>query len=1045
MLKKTTLREIKGSLGRYLAIMLIVALGVGFFSGLKVTKEDMIATADDYVREYALYDFELFSSLGFDDESVRIIGDTGGIKSAEGSVTQDILVESSAGTDEVIKFMSMTKDVNRLCLKYGRLPEKPDECVVDADQLASALETEDLAGAGELVLSGNNDEDDLEKFRYRKYKIVGAVTTPLYMNFERGSSELGNGSVSGFAVIPGDGFDSDLYTEIYVKLESGAGAYSDEYDEACDEVKPELKKAGKAAAAARYEDVVSEAREKLDKQKKKYQDKVNKVEREKKKAYSELASALEKIQDGEKKLASGEKKIRAGKRKIRKSERLLRKSSKAISKNEKKIKKNRKKLNASQKELDKNSEEVAKQKAELEAQKEYMPEEAYKQAAAQIAAAEKELRAGQKKLDRGAAKIRAGEKKIAKGKKQIAAGKRKAVAGKAEIKKNEKELKKAREELADARKEYEEGKAEADDKFAEADEKLKDGARKLEKAEKKIRKIKKGKSYVYGREINIGYSTFESNAGIVESIATVFPLFFFLVAALVCMTTMTRMIDEQRTQIGVLKALGYSNHSVLATYLFYSGSAALTGAISGFFIGCKVFPSVIWHAYGMMLNMADRPVAYNINVPLLAVSLVTALVCSTGATWISCAQDFSVAPAQLIRPKAPKDGKRILLERIPFIWNRLGFLRKVSMRNIFRYKKRFFMMVIGISGCTALLIAGFGISTTVKNVAEFQYSEIEKYDYTVSFDTNMTKEKQDDFTGYAGEHARNILFVHSSGADVTCGSTTVTANLIASDGKGFPGFIDLHDGQGDIAFPGKGEAVVCRQFRDHNNVKKGDVITVKEGSKHAEFTVSGICENYVYNYIYVSSATYEEGFGKKAQIRTALISDSGSDDKIREDAAYCARYKHAGNISVNADMLDRVRDMMVSLDAVVLAVILSAALLAFIVLYNLTNINITERIREIATIKVLGFYAGETSAYVFRENFFLTGISALVGIPLGKILLDFVVSNIKVDMIFFVARVTWADYLWSVLLTFAFAILVALVMYRKLDRISMTESLKSIE
>lgn len=1045
MLGKVTLREIKRSFGRYVAIMLIVALGVGFFSGLKVTKEDMIATADDYLREYALYDFELFSSMGFDDESVGIIEGTDGVKLAEGSVTGDVLVKSEAGTDEVIRFMSLTEGVNRLCLKYGRLPEKPDECVVDADKLASVLDEKTFRVKNELVLSANNDKDDLEKFRYRRYKIVGAVTTPLYMNFERGSSEIGNGTVSGFAVIPGEGFDMDLYTEIYVRADSEALAYSDEYEEACDGVEPGIKKAGRAAAKARYDDVVKEAREKLDEQKKKYQKNADKLEKEKNKAYGELAEALEKIEDGEKKLASGKKKIRAGRSMIRKNEKLLKKNRRAISRNEKKIKANRKKLNARQKELDKNSKELEKQKAELEAQKAYIPEEAYQQAAAQIGAAEAKLKKGQKKLDKGAAEIRKGEKKIAAGKKKLASGKKKVSAGKEEIRESEKELKKAEQELQDARKKYEDGKKEADEKFDEAEEKLRDGARKIKKAERKIGKIKKGKSYVYGREINIGYSTFESNAGIVESIATVFPLFFFLVAALVCMTTMTRMIDEQRTQIGVLKALGYSDQAVLGTYMFYSGSAALTGAAAGFFAGCRIFPSVIWHAYGMMLNMADRPVAYKINMPLLVISLATALICSTGATWISCAQDFSVAPAQLIRPKAPKNGKRILLERISFIWDRLGFLRKVSLRNIFRYKKRFFMMVMGISGCTALLIAGFGISTTVKNVAEFQYSEIEKYDYTVSFDRDMTEKRQSDFRKYAGEHARDILFVHSAGADVTCGRTTVTADIVSCDGKGFADFIDLHDGDKELAFPGQGEAIVCRKFRDHYNVKTGDVITVKEGSRRTEFTVSGICDNYVSNYVYISSSSYEEGFGKKAQIKTALVTDSGSDAKIREDAAYCARYRYAGTISVNADMLDRVRDMMVSLDAVVLAVILSAALLAFIVLYNLTNINITERIREIATIKVLGFYAGETSAYVFRENFFLTGISALVGIPLGKVLLDFVVSNIKVDMIFFAARITWADYLWSVVLTFAFAVLVAAAMYRKLDRISMTESLKSIE
>ena len=1032
MLWKSTLREIKNSLGRYLAIMAIVALGVGFFAGLKVTKEDMIATADEYIKEHDLFDFEMFSTLGFDDESVRIIGDTDGVKHAEGSISKDILTEGVKGDTVVVRFISLTDDVNTLELKQGRLPEKPDECVVDSDQLSSAIDGETAFDGGELVLADSNEEDDLDVFRYRRYRIVGTVASPLYMNFERGSSEIGSGTVEGFAVIPEEGFDTEYFTEVYVTLDDDASAYSDAYDDACDRAEPALKKAGRKAAEARYDDVVSEAEEKIEKNRKKYDNAVSEYEEEKKKAYDRLDDALAKIKKGEKTLKENRKKLRSGKKELKKSRKTLKKQSK-------KLTSGRKELKAQQKKLNKQKAELAGQKAQLEAGKQYMPEEAYTQAMAQITAGEKQIKGYQKKLNNGFRKIRNGRKKIRSGRKQL-----KAAAAK--LRKGDKELARGEKKLREARRKYEDGRKEADERFADAEADLAEAKRKLDKAERKIKKIKRGKSYVYGREINIGYSTFESNAGIVNSIARIFPLFFFLVAALVCMTTMTRMVDEQRTQIGVLKALGYSNHAVLAKYLFYSGSAALIGAVSGFFMGCKVFPSVIWRAYGMMLNFADRPVAYIVNRPLLIGSVAVSLICSMGATWFSCSQDFTVAPAQLIRPKAPKSGKRILLEYITPLWKRVKFLYKVSLRNIFRYKKRLFMMVAGISGCTALLIAGFGIDTTVKNVARFQYSEIAKYDYQMSFEENMTSEKQDEFREYMDGRADDILFVHSGGADVTCGKYTATVNLIASDGEEFDRFIDLHDRKGRIEYPGAGEAVICRKFRDHYGVKAGDTISVKEGSKQGKFRVSGICDNYVYNYVYISNESYEDAFGKKAAVKTAFVKDTGeSDDEIRADAAFAARHEDSGAISVNADMVDRVDDMMVSLNAVIIAVIISAALLAFIVLYNLTNINITERIREIATIKVLGFYAGETSQYIFRENFFLTGLSAAVGIPLGKILLDFVVDNIRIDMIFFVAKITTMDYIKSILLTFAFAVIVALVMYRKLAGVSMTESLKSAE
>lgn len=1029
MLRKSTLREIRQSLGRYLAILAIVGLGVGFFSGLKVTKADMIQTADRYLEDHKLYDYVMMSTIGYDEDSVAAIAAAEGVRAAEGSVSKDILVEGEHGATPVVHFMSLTDRVNTLRLKAGRLPENGKECVVDADQFGK-----DAIGQ-KLVLADANEKEDLDTFRHKEYEIVGVANSPLYINFERGSSEIGNGTVDGFAAIAPEGFDADYFTEVYVTLEDDAAAYSQEYDDAVDRAEDTMKAAGKAAVKARYDDIVAEAQEKLDKQKKKYQDGVDEFEAEKEDVYGELAAALAEIEQGEKDIAKNEKELKKGRKELKANEKTLAKNQKAAAKN-------RKKLEANQAKLDAGAEELAKQKAQLEAGKAYMPEAAYQQAAAQLAAAEKELAKNQKALSRGFAQLEAGEKKLAKGAKQLAAGKKKLAKG-------AKELAKGKKQLADGRRQYEEGKAEADEEFAKAQAKLDDAAKKLAKAERKIRKIKKGKSYVYGREINIGYSTFESNASIVESVAKVFPVFFFLVAALVCMTTMTRMIDEQRTQIGVLKALGYRNRDVLAKYMFYSGSAAFIGAIIGFFAGCRVFPVVIWHAYGMMLNFADLPVGYVVDLPLLGISLAVALLCSMGATWLSCSADFREAPAQLIRPKAPASGKRILLERIGPLWSRISFLYKVSLRNIFRYKKRFFMMVVGISGCTALLIAGFGISTSVKNIAKFQYTEIAKYDYTVSFDNAMDEKEQGEFLEFAGDHVGEALFLHMNGADVTAGGKTNTATLIASGEENFHRFLDLHDGERPVDFPGDGEAVVCRKFRDHYGVEIGDTITVKEGSHQAEFTVSGICDNYVYNYVYISDSSYEAGFGKAPPAKTAWViapHDSETEpDAVRADAAYCAGHEDVSNVSVNADMVDRVEDMMVSLNAVVLAVILSAALLAFIVLYNLTNINITERIREIATIKVLGFYAGETSAYVFRENFFLTGISALVGIPLGKLLLDFVISNIKVDMIFFVSRVTRMDYLYSVLLTFAFAALVALVMFRRLDKVSMTESLKSIE
>ena len=1069
MLRKSTLREIRASLGRYLAIMAIVALGVGFFAGLKVCKESMVQTAQNYLDEFNLFDQQLISTLGYDEDSVDRILAVPGVRDAEGSISHDVIVNNQDGSTAVYKAFLLPSRINTLRLLYGRLPERDDECVLD-----SGRGSEKMLGTT-ISLSDNNDEDTLEPFRYREYKVVGIAASPLYINFERGSGELGDGTISGFFCIPEDGFDTDYYTSIYVTLDQDEQIYSDEYQAAIDSAEPKVKKAAKAATAARYDDVVSKAQIKLDKKIKEYEDGVQEYEEEKADVYAELADAKKQIEDGEKELKKNKKKLKENKKKLKANEKKLKKNEKKLKKNLNPVRDQKSKIEEGLKEIDKKEAQIDAAIAQIDqaaaGMKDMDPNDPAAAAAAAAAAAKRkqlvtakaQLKAKRKELKKAHKQVTSGLKQVDSGLAQIAEGKKQVEDGKKKIAKGEKEIKKGEKKLKKARKEYNEGLEEADREFAEAKADLDEAKRKLDKAQRKINKIKRGKTYVLDRNTNIGYATFESNADIVNSVARIFPLFFFLVAGLVCMTTMTRMIDDQRTQIGVLKALGYSNQAVLGKYLFYSGSAAAIGAVGGFFLGCWLFPAVIWKAYGMMLNFADRPCVFIINWPLFLACIAVALLCSMGATWFSCESDFRVAPAMLIRPKAPKSGKRILLERIGPLWNRIGFLYKVSLRNIFRYKKRFFMMVVGISGCTALLIAAFGINTSVKDFAAFQFDEVALYDAQITFDDHMTAEDQEEFLDYAGERCRETLFLHQQDMDMVVGGKTFTVTLVATDGENFRDFIDLHDRETPIDYPGDGEAVVCRKMQAHYGVEPGDTITLRKGIKEMTVKVSAICDNYLYNYVYINDNTYEEGFGKAPEIKTALIeftagesaADAGSSavdqpvkpsaGEIRQAAAHLAGHDRCTSVFVNADMVNRVENMMSSLNAVILLVIFCAGLLAFIVLYNLTNINITERIREIATIKVLGFYPFETSSYVFRENFFLTGISALVGIPLGNMLLQFVMSEIRVDMVFFEPRLTGLDYLWSVLLTFLFACVVSLVMIPRLSKISMTESLKSIE
>lgn len=991
MLKKNTLREIRNSLGRYIAILAIVALGVGFFSGLKVTREAMLKTANDYLSSSNFFDYQVMNSLGFEEEDVTALKQEDGVKAAEGSISTDILYTTEGSkSDQVLKLHSLPQNINTLLLEDGRMPEKANECVVDYRMFA-----ENPIGRT-IGVSKNNETGTLDLLKYDAYTVVGTVVSPIYLNFERGSTALGDGSVSGFAYIPEKGFDTDYFTEIYLLLSGDHQIYSDEYKALIDNTEDSIQAAVDRQADRRYQDIVKEARKELKDGQKKYDKNYAKYQSEKADTEAELASAYRKLLNGQTEIANNKVNLN----------------------NQEQTLKNGKK------EAEAGRAQLAAKRQEFEANKPYMTPE-------QIAQTEAQLSAAEQQLDGTFAQIAAGFAKIEEGRAQITT---------------------AEKDLANGFSEYYDGKAKADAEFAKAEKKLAKARKELKEAEDEINDIETPDTYVLDRNTNVGYTCFENDSSIVDGIARVFPIFFFLVAALVCMTTMTRMVDEQRTQIGVLKALGYSNGAVISKYLFYAGSASFIGCIIGFFSCCYIFPMVIWNAYGMMYDFS-ADLYYVINGPLGLISLAASLLCSMGATILSCYVEFREVPAQLIRPKAPKDGKRILLERIPFIWNRLSFLYKVSFRNIFRYKKRFFMMVLGISGCTALLVTGLGIRDSIKNVVDYQFDEIQVYDYSIVFDKDMTEKRQENFTEKSEKYIDDMIFVHQSSVNLVVGKELKSVTVVASDNQNFDDFVKLFDEKDHaIAYPGKGEAVLCKKLADTYDLKPGSKITLRdEDQKEMEVTISAVCENYVENYVYVTPQTCEDGWGYTPEIKSAFIHAPKTGDADKDVRyVYASSSKALGEngvtmVSINQDMRNRVDNMMKSLDYVIALVIISAGALAFIVLYNLTNINITERIREIATIKVLGFYPAETSAYVFRENFFLTGISALVGLGLGKALHSFVMAQIKVDMLSFDVRITALSYVLAVILTFVFAVIVNLAMYRKLDRISMTESLKSIE
>ncbi len=889
IMKKTTLREIRQSLGRYLAIFAIVAMGVGFFAGLKITRQVMITSANAYLEEKQLYDFRLLSTLGFEDEDVQTLSSKEDIRFVEGAVAADILYFNQQGNEDVIKAHSLLQNINGLEVVAGRLPQQATECVVDANLYdKSALGTK-------IVLSENNVEEDLDYFAYREYTIVGIAQSSAYIQFERGTTALGNGQVSGFMYLLPQGFCAEFYTEIYVKFNQDYPIYSKDYNDYIDDKEPLWKDYCKAQGERRYQAIVADAE-------------------------AELANA--------------------------------------------------------------------------------------KQTLAEEKANAKQTLADAKK-----------------------------------------ELTDAEAELADAHAELADGWAKYNDSYAEFEEKIAEAEQEIADAEADIANIEKPETYVLNRETNIGYACFQNDSSIVEGLANVFPVFFFLVAALVCMTTMNRMVEEQRTQIGVLKALGYGEAAIMGKYLFYSGSAALAGCIAGYFLGIHLFPFVIWTAYGMMYQMGSIVYIFDGGTALLC--LACALLCSMGTTWISCRHELKEVAADLMRPKAPRAGKRVFLEWLPFIWKRLKFLHKVSVRNIVRYKRRFFMMVIGISGCTALLVTGFGIRDSVVDIADQQFQEIQTYQFGITL-KNGIKDANDpsltEFTEILDTYGGSFLPVLETTMDLQTPENLKSIHLIIVENPAQIGeYIDLHTpDKTAISYPKAGEAVICEKLAKRYRIQIGDTIHLfEENGKEVQAVVSGICENYIYNYIYLNAETYQTALG--TFLYKNVYANITKDADIHAIGAAIMKANNITAVSINADMLVRFSSMMSSMNYIVFVVIACAAALAFIVLYNLNNINITERIREIATIKVLGFYRNETAAYVFRENTALTAIGCAVGLLLGKLLHIYVMHKVDIDLMSFDVHVKAVSYLLSILLTFAFTWIVNRIMTGKLENINMAESLKSVD
>ncbi len=1131
---KLTMRQIRSSLTRFLAIAAIVALGVGFFCGLRLTKTAMVHTLDDYAEAHRMYDFRLVSTVGFDETDADVLAADARIASCEGEKSADALASVADGAAKPCRFLSLPVQINFPGLKCGRLPQTAEECLADG-----LLYSEKDLGKT-VVLTEENDEDTLDGFNRREFTIVGIAKSVLYINYERGGTSIGSGTLSSFVYILPEAFALDYETSLYLRLADRQGeVYSDEYTACIDAAEPWVTQLAESAAYGRsdrlYEEAeqtLSDARETLDEKQQEladakqeladakqelkdahqtYADGVVSLADAKQEAEQELADAYQKLVDGqrtieenEQKLADGEQELADGEKKLADAKQTYEENTAKFEKEKKqaenemsfafaKLQKARETLAEQQQQLDAQKAALDKQEAQIDAAVSAgaMSPEAAEAAKAQIAAARGQLAAAQAQLDEGKNALADNEnqldlaadaaneafaenqKKLDEAKKTLEEKQQELEDAKQELEDGRQELEDAKQELKDGWADYYTGKAEAeqkisdaeqeladakqeitdgDQKLADAEQELADGEQKLADAEQDYRdgedelaKLENPDVFILNRSSNVGYACFESDSDIVRGVSKVFPLFFFAVAALVCITTMTRMVDEQRTQAGVLKALGYSNSAILSQYFLYAGTASLLGCVLGIAAGSYFLPKMIWHAYNIMYGFTG--ILYAFDWPLALVSSGAYLLCALGTTWYVVHAELQKPAAELIRPKAPKAGKRILLERLPLIWDRLPFLHKVSIRNILRFKKRMVMMMIGIGGCTALLITGFGIQDSISSVVDYQYDEITRYDAAVTFQHALSGSEREDFLAVCEESsAGGCLFVAEKSLDASKGSTVKTTNVVCPESGGVEGFIDLHTQEkAPIPYPQDGGCIISRGLAQALRLSAGDTITLQTGDmRRTELTVEAVFENYVYNYVYLTQTTWQDVFGEAPGYEAAWVNYQTDEDAQAASAAL-AGAKNVAAVTLSRDFRSRVATMMQSLRYIVLVVVLGAAALAFIVLYNLTNINITEREREIATIKVLGFYDGETNRYVFRENIILTVLGALLGLPMGTLLHAYVMGQIKIDLMCFDVRVAPLSYLISAALTLAFGLLVNLALRRKIRAIDMSQALKSIE
>ncbi len=1071
-LLKDSLKEIKKSFKRFLSILLMSLLGVGFFCGLRAASPDMKATIDKYYDDANFHDIQILSTLGLTDDDVTSLENVDGIEKAYPSFSKDVkLVENNL--EYVLNVSELNNEVNTVKLVEGELPKNANECLVESSLLLKL----DKKIGDKIKIEEVLSDDEENSFINNELTVAGTIESPLYISRERGTSTLGSGKINYYMYVPKENIKSDIYTSIYLKVANAKelNTTSEEYKNIVESAKERIEEIEDTQKQKRYDSLINEANQKLD-------DAQNELDTQKADAEAKIKEAEDEIKQNEEKLNNAQKELNTNRNKAN--------SEFESAKNQ--INTAKTQLDNSKAELEQKKQEAEEQFKEAEEQKQklqtqldslnsgiseinsryneilniidtqgkFMSEEQMLELKSQLAyiiGSTNELTNNKSKLEEA---IRSIDNQVSSGRAELENAEKQIETGYSEIEKNQqtlnekitetnKKLEDAQKEINEGKEKLEEGKKTLEDNKAEFDEKIKDAEGKLIDAREKVADIEKPEWYIWDRNNNQGYASYVNDSDNMSKIANVFPVVFFVIAALISLTSMTRMVEEQRGLIGTFKALGYSNLSISMKYVIYATLATVIGAVIGMNIGFQLLPRIVISLYQMMYPyVTNAVIEFNIYYACIGLGLIS--ICIIGATIYAVQKELFSTPAQLMRPKAPKAGKRVLLEKIPFIWKYLNFTQKVTFRNMFRYKKRFIMTIVGISGCTALILVGFGIKDSISQIMHFQYGEVYQYNALVSLKSNL---KSDEIESVEKElvdmdEITSVTETYIGSATVIKGDKEKDIQIVVpNDSKEIATAITLKDKKTKEKLELDDNSIfITDKVAELLGIKVGDKIEL-EDSKHnkVNVVVGKIVEQYLEHYIYMSKELYENTFSKEYKANVLYVNYTNTNIDENKLTAKILEDNKVSTVIGTTKMIASADDMLQSLNSVVYILIVSAGLLAFVVLYNLANININERIRELATIKVLGFYDKEVFDYVSREVVLLTIIGIFLGLIGGFFLTNFIISTCEIEVLRFPRTIGMMSYIYSALITIVFTIIVNIATYFVLKKIDMIESLKSVE